>query len=172
LKNRKLSSLARSLVANTIPKTNGGIGGCTSSLRSMSSYLLASSIHREFPARMVANNTMNLQQRRTMFIQTESTPNPNGIKFLPTGKRVLPEEFGSSMVRRKPCPSYPSLIPLSPPKYYATVSVVSVSSSSNICLGSITTNAPVLLLPSRRIFVRCNKRKSHRWLASCSRSRG
>ena len=33
---------------------------------------------------------------RTMFIQTESTPNPDGLKFVP-GETVLPEEAGQSM---------------------------------------------------------------------------
>ena len=36
---------------------------------------------------------------RNLFIQTSSTPNPNGLKFQPAGKEVLPEEYGSSMVR-------------------------------------------------------------------------
>ena len=40
---------------------------------------------------------MNLGQRRTLFISTENTPNPNGLKFVPAGKDVLPPEFGSSM---------------------------------------------------------------------------
>lgn len=31
---------------------------------------------------------------RTIFIETESTPNPNSIKFLP-GKEVLPESYGT-----------------------------------------------------------------------------
>ena len=35
---------------------------------------------------------------RNLFIQTSSTPNPNGLKFQPAGKDVLPEEYGSSMV--------------------------------------------------------------------------
>eukprot|EP00938_MAST-03A_sp_MAST-3A-sp1_P006241 g6241.t1 len=34
---------------------------------------------------------------RNLFIQTSSTPNPNGLKFQPAGKEVLPEEYGSSM---------------------------------------------------------------------------
>mmetsp|Transcript_14939 Transcript_14939/g.29054 ORF Transcript_14939/g.29054 Transcript_14939/m.29054 type:complete len:274 (+) Transcript_14939:207-1028(+) len=33
---------------------------------------------------------------RSLFIQTEETPNPASLKFIP-GKEVLPEEFGSSM---------------------------------------------------------------------------
>ena len=34
---------------------------------------------------------------RTMFIGTETTPNPNSMKFLPQGKEVLPEEYGTGM---------------------------------------------------------------------------
>lgn len=37
------------------------------------------------------------QQRRTMFIQTESTPNPASLKFIP-GQTVLDEKFGTGMV--------------------------------------------------------------------------
>lgn len=33
-----------------------------------------------------------------MFIQTESTPNPDSLKFLP-GQEVLPEAFGTGVVR-------------------------------------------------------------------------
>jgi len=32
---------------------------------------------------------------RSLFIQTDSTPNPNSLKFIP-GKQVLPEEYGNS----------------------------------------------------------------------------
>ena len=32
---------------------------------------------------------------RSLFIQTDSTPNPNSQKFIP-GKPVLPEEYGNS----------------------------------------------------------------------------
>ncbi len=35
------------------------------------------------------------QQRRSLFIRTADTPNPNSLKFLP-GKAVLPEAYGSS----------------------------------------------------------------------------
>eukprot|EP00611_Tribonema_gayanum_P024036 TRINITY_DN5200_c0_g1_i1.p1 TRINITY_DN5200_c0_g1~~TRINITY_DN5200_c0_g1_i1.p1 ORF type:complete len:292 (+),score=92.11 TRINITY_DN5200_c0_g1_i1:107-982(+) len=34
------------------------------------------------------------QQRRSLFIQTEDTPNPNSIKFHP-GRTVLPEDYGT-----------------------------------------------------------------------------
>jgi len=34
--------------------------------------------------------------RRTMFVDTEATPNPQSMKFI-TGKEVLPEEFGTGM---------------------------------------------------------------------------
>ena len=35
--------------------------------------------------------------RRNLFIGTESTPNPHSMKFLPQGKEVLPEKFGTGM---------------------------------------------------------------------------
>jgi NFU1 iron-sulfur cluster scaffold homolog, mitochondrial len=35
------------------------------------------------------------QQRRTVFIQTESTPNPESLKFVPSGKAVLETEDGT-----------------------------------------------------------------------------
>lgn len=37
-----------------------------------------------------------LQARRTVFINTETTPNPQSMKFLP-GQEVLPEAFGTGM---------------------------------------------------------------------------
>ena len=69
---RCLSSVARVSAqwarggAGLAPATTGGVGGTTA------------------------------QQFRTMFIQTESTPNPDGLKFVP-GETVLPEEAGLSM---------------------------------------------------------------------------
>jgi NFU1 iron-sulfur cluster scaffold homolog, mitochondrial len=38
--------------------------------------------------------SFNLTASRNILIETESTPNPNSIKFLP-GKEVLPELYGS-----------------------------------------------------------------------------
>ena len=35
------------------------------------------------------------EQRRSVFIQTESTPNPESLKFVPTGKAVLDNEDGT-----------------------------------------------------------------------------
>lgn len=37
-------------------------------------------------------------QRRSMFIQTEATPNPESLKYLP-GQVVLEEKYGTGMVR-------------------------------------------------------------------------
>lgn len=37
-----------------------------------------------------------ISQSRTFFIQTESTPNPNSLKFLP-GRPVLPTEHGTGV---------------------------------------------------------------------------
>lgn len=36
---------------------------------------------------------------RSIFIQVEQTPNPDSIKFVPEGHTVLPEEFGTGLVR-------------------------------------------------------------------------
>lgn len=33
--------------------------------------------------------------RRTLFIQMQTTPNPDSVKFVPEGKEVLPAEFGT-----------------------------------------------------------------------------
>jgi len=33
---------------------------------------------------------------RSLFIATENTPNPNGLKFMPAGESVLPPEYGAS----------------------------------------------------------------------------
>ncbi|GBG25605.1 NFU1 iron-sulfur cluster scaffold-like, mitochondrial [Hondaea fermentalgiana] len=41
---------------------------------------------------------------RSLFIQTEETPNPASLKFLP-GKEVLPEEYGSAMEFRGDTPT-------------------------------------------------------------------
>jgi len=38
----------------------------------------------------------NMQQRRTLFIDTETTPNPQSLKFIP-GREVLPESSGTGM---------------------------------------------------------------------------
>ena len=39
-------------------------------------------------------------QRRSMFIQTEATPNPESLKYLP-GQVVLDEKYGTGMVRER-----------------------------------------------------------------------
>ncbi|KAG6039091.1 hypothetical protein E4U41_003308 [Claviceps citrina] len=51
--------------------------------------------------------------RRTIFIQTESTPNADAIKFLPTSHRVVPEELNTPFIeyltpRSTVSPPYPS----------------------------------------------------------------
>jgi Fe-S cluster biogenesis protein NfuA len=37
------------------------------------------------------------QQRRNIFIETESTPNPQSLKFLPKDQEVLPEKYGTGI---------------------------------------------------------------------------
>ncbi|KAL4928563.1 NifU family protein [Aspergillus undulatus] len=44
-----------------------------------------------------AHTGVNGQAKRTIFIQTESTPNPDALKFIPN-HRVLPEDFTTSFL--------------------------------------------------------------------------
>ena len=53
----------------------------------------SSSFQNTSPARKT--NQQQDQQRRSVFIQTESTPNPESLKFVPTGKAVLDNEDGT-----------------------------------------------------------------------------
>ena len=46
---------------------------------------------------IVRRSPVTLLTLRTMFIATETTPNPHSMKFLP-GKEVLPEAFGTGLV--------------------------------------------------------------------------
>ena len=43
------------------------------------------------------NPISRLGQTRSLFIKVETTPNPDSIKFIPEGKRVLPEELGNGV---------------------------------------------------------------------------
>jgi hypothetical protein len=36
---------------------------------------------------------------RGLFVKVESTPNPDSVKFMPEDREVLPEKFGTGMVR-------------------------------------------------------------------------
>mmetsp|Transcript_8203 Transcript_8203/g.13250 ORF Transcript_8203/g.13250 Transcript_8203/m.13250 type:complete len:264 (+) Transcript_8203:57-848(+) len=54
--------------------------------------------------RMMAPRTVGAVQKRSLFIQTEETPNPASLKFIP-GQQVLPEEFGTSMDFRNDTPT-------------------------------------------------------------------
>ena len=72
---RALGLLARSPAGVTAPRRLGG------------SYLSPGTPVRCTPHRVLA---------RSMFIQTESTPNPLSLKFLP-GREVLPEEHGTGV---------------------------------------------------------------------------
>lgn len=53
--------------------------------------------HRQPPSQRIRLWGL-LQQRRSMFIQTEATPNPESLKYLP-GQTVLEEKYGTGMVR-------------------------------------------------------------------------
>jgi hypothetical protein len=46
-------------------------------------------------------NQLNQQQVRTVFIQTENTPNPESIKFVPSGRIVLETEDGTGYFVQK-----------------------------------------------------------------------
>jgi Fe-S cluster biogenesis protein NfuA len=64
---------------------------------------LQRSYHVAAAATAARSNTSNMfptkthltESRRTVFIQTESTPNPESLKFVPTGKTVLESEDGT-----------------------------------------------------------------------------
>ena len=43
------------------------------------------------------NPISRLGQTRSLFIKVETTPNPDSIKFIPEGKRGLPEELGNGV---------------------------------------------------------------------------
>ncbi|KAF9366075.1 hypothetical protein BGX34_006461 [Mortierella sp. NVP85] len=50
----------------------------------LNSYSAAWSVNsRQLPSRVVKTNTFAIQQVRTMFIQTETTPNQDSLKFIP-----------------------------------------------------------------------------------------
>jgi Fe-S cluster biogenesis protein NfuA len=47
--------------------------------------------------RHIRGNGIALAQSRSIFIQTETTPNPQSLKFLPQDKEVLPEKYGTGI---------------------------------------------------------------------------
>ena len=51
---------------------------------------------RTLQQRLVPRSSNTRVPRRSLFINTESTPNPQSLKFLP-GREVLPESFGTGM---------------------------------------------------------------------------
>ena len=51
--------------------------------------------HNRYP------QAVNQQQIRTVFIQTENTPNPESIKFVPSGRVVLENEDGTGFFVNK-----------------------------------------------------------------------
>ena len=73
---------------------------CRVTIRSLS--LITSRVHgspsssRANASRFPKSSAALLQSRRTVFINTETTPNPHSMKFLP-GQEVLPEEYGTGM---------------------------------------------------------------------------
>ena len=46
--------------------------------------------------------------RRSIFVKTETTPNPQSLKFL-TGEQILPAHLGTGMVSDPPSPPPSSL---------------------------------------------------------------
>jgi hypothetical protein len=56
--------------------------------------LLASALRRVLPSSVAAAASRG-PPRRGLFIQTAETPNPDGLKFIPLGTRVLPEGHGT-----------------------------------------------------------------------------
>jgi hypothetical protein len=55
------------------------------------------------PVRPRAASGAGAPQSRSIFIQVESTPNPDSVKFKPEGQIVLPEHLGNGMVGGAPC---------------------------------------------------------------------
>jgi Fe-S cluster biogenesis protein NfuA len=55
----------------------------------------AAAAARSNTSNMFPTKTHLTESRRTVFIQTESTPNPESLKFVPTGKTVLESEDGT-----------------------------------------------------------------------------
>lgn len=47
--------------------------------------------------RLLPRSPRAVSVRRTLFVNTETTPNPHSLKFKPDGKEVLPERFGTGM---------------------------------------------------------------------------
>lgn len=88
------------LIRETISAIATRTTPCRMTVRSLS--MITASVHgspsssRANVSRFPMNNTAMLQSRRTVFINTETTPNPQSMKFLP-GQEVLPEAYGTGM---------------------------------------------------------------------------
>lgn len=78
--------------------------------RGLSSLASLRRAHASKAAAARSSNSRMLQpQFRSMFIQTEATPNPESLKYLP-GQTVLDEKYGTGMVRAgRPAPWWPCL---------------------------------------------------------------
>jgi Fe-S cluster biogenesis protein NfuA len=64
----------------------------------------AATAARSNTSSMFPTKTHMTESRRTVFIQTESTPNPESLKFVPTGKTVLESEDGTGFFVSKTDP--------------------------------------------------------------------
>ncbi|KAF3921347.1 hypothetical protein ABW20_dc0101763 [Dactylellina cionopaga] len=90
-------SIAASLLRSQISRTAAASAIRQTSKRTFSSHLpshkprTASLIHHARPVRSIPTSSAIFSQRRTLFIQTAPTPNPDALKFIP-GLPILPEK--------------------------------------------------------------------------------
>ncbi|KAF2740885.1 HIRA-interacting protein 5 [Polyplosphaeria fusca] len=93
-------SAARSLCRAATPVRSQAPQIASRCLHQQSSPITASALHRRPRTQEWSQRRSNpavALGRRTMFIQTESTPNPDALKFNPN-QRVLPESISSSFL--------------------------------------------------------------------------
>ncbi|KAF9948494.1 hypothetical protein BGZ65_008031 [Modicella reniformis] len=90
LRSRALATAVSNTTKRTLLTVTSSAAATASSRRSLSNNSAAwSSLHRQLPSKAVKTNIFATQQVRTMFIQTETTPNQDSLKFIP-GVAVMP----------------------------------------------------------------------------------
>ena len=65
---------------------------------------LAAAANGDVSSSWITQQQQRRQQVRTVFIQTENTPNPESIKFVPSGRVVLESEDGTGYFVQKTDP--------------------------------------------------------------------
>lgn len=86
------------LFHSAIPSSSPSPSHASSHLKQTSARAHVSVVPAQIGAENIAPWTA--QQCRTFFIQTESTPNPNSLKFLP-GRPVLPADYGTGVYYKR-----------------------------------------------------------------------